>query len=242
MNMSEVPTVPRLSSGVAGLDEMLNGGYPAGHMVLVVGPPGVGKTCLSLQFLMDGLARGEKGLYLSLEEDVAALQATATQFRWPLEEGMKKGLVKVVKLDAHDANRALTRIQGELPRELLAMAPRRMVVDSVSLLNMLAADKVSRRNVLFALTHACRAAGATTLLTAEADPRNPGTSRDGLSEYVADGVLVLGPTEDTASHSAGLQIRVLKMRRTAHVRTRQPYAIGASGITVDAHAKDFSHF
>lgn len=231
--------LPRLPTGVSGLDEMLQGGIPAGHTVLVLGPPGVGKTCLSLQFLMAGQKAGEKGLYLSLEEEVGALQQTARQFGWPFEEAVQSGKLKVVKLDPRETERALHRIQGELPKEMLNFAPRRIIIDSVSLLNMLASNEVERRTALFELAHACRAAGATTLLTAEADPLHPEASRDGLSEYVADGVLVLGYVDDVERHRLGLQMRVLKMRRTAHQRTRQPYVIGPRGIEVDAKAVDF---
>ncbi|MGI0068374.1 MAG: RAD55 family ATPase, partial [Thermoplasmata archaeon] len=61
---------PRIPTGIGGLDSMLNGGVPAGHVVLVTGLPGTGKTCFGLSFLAAGLARGERGVYLSLEEEV----------------------------------------------------------------------------------------------------------------------------------------------------------------------------
>lgn len=231
----------RAPSGADGLDEMLGGGFPAGHVVLVLGTPGVGKTCLALQFLAAGAARGEKGLYLSLEEEGEALLATAAQFRWPasLAEASKKGILKMVRIDPQDANNALKRIKSQLPQEMQAFGPKRIVIDSVSLLSALAPDDVERRNVLFALTRLCRQVGATTLMTAEANPLAPEVSRDGLGEYVADGVLLMMPTEDTKAHQAGLMIKVLKMRRTAHTRTRQPYRIGPKGIEVDARAVDF---
>lgn len=119
------------------------------------------------------------------------------------------------------------------------MGAKRIVVDSVSLLNMLSDDEPSRRATLFALAGACRQAGATTVLTAEADPRHPEVSRDGLSEYVSDGVLVLGYSQAADGHRVGLAVRILKMRRTAHARTVQPYSIGPSGLLVDAKAVDF---
>jgi KaiC/GvpD/RAD55 family RecA-like ATPase len=228
--------LPRVSTGVEGLDEMLGGGVPAGHVVLVLGTPGVGKTCLALQFLTAGVLRGEKGLYLSLEEESEALLASAAQFRWPLPDAARKGLLKLVRLDPQDANNALKRIKSQLPDELKSFGPKRIVVDSVSLLSALAPDDVERRNVLFALTRLCRQVGATTLLTAEANPLAPEVSRDGLGEYVADGVLLMTAIEDPKAHQAGLVVKVLKMRRTAHTRTRQPYIIGPKGIEVDARA------
>ncbi|MCI4328547.1 MAG: KaiC domain-containing protein, partial [Thermoplasmata archaeon] len=81
--------------------------------------------------------------------------------------------------------------------------------------------------------------GATTLLTAEADPRHPEVSRDGLSEYVADGVVLLAYNTAADGHRVGLSMRILKMRRTSHLRSVQPYSFGPKGITVDAKAVDF---
>lgn len=230
--------LPKVSSGVEGLDEMLQGGYPRGHVVLVTGLPGTGKTCLALQFLLAGAKAGEKGIFLSLEEDAPALITSAKQFGWPVEAAMKAGTFTILRIDPKETHQNLNRIRGDLSKELERMGAKRIVVDSVSLLNMLSDDETSRRNTLFALAAACRASGATTILTAEADPRHPEVSRDGLSEYVADGVLVLGYSTAADGRRVGLALRVLKMRRTAHARSVQPYAITPTGVVVDAKAVD----
>lgn len=230
--------IVRVATGVAGLDEMLGGGVPSGHVVLVTGLPGTGKTCLALQFLLDGSRRGEKGVYLSLEEDVPQLLESARQFGWPIDAAVKDGLIQIVRLDPKETKQSLHRIQGELGQELRSLGPKRIALDSVSLLNMLSDDEAGRRSTLFALAAACRATGATTLLTAEADPLHPEVSRDGLSEYVADGVLVLGYRAGADGHRIGLALRILKMRRTAHTRSVQPYTIGPSGLVVDSKAVD----
>ncbi|EQD52995.1 circadian clock protein, KaiC, partial [mine drainage metagenome] len=148
------------------------------------------------------------------------------------------GTLKVIRLDPKETRQSLHRIQGELGKELAATGAGRIVFDSVSLLNMLSDDEQNRRATLFALAGACRESGATSLLTAEADPRHPEVTRDGLSEYVADGVVLLGYRTGADGHRVGLSLRILKMRRTPHLRTIQPYAITASGIQVDARAVD----
>jgi KaiC/GvpD/RAD55 family RecA-like ATPase len=218
---------------------MLGGGFPAGHVVLVTGLPGTGKTCFGLQFLAHGLDLGEVGVFLSLEEDAPQLLASAKQFGWPLEAAVESKKIHLLRLDPKETKQNLHRIQGELGGELARLGARRIVVDSVSLLNMLSDDEPSRRATLFALAAACRAAGATTVLTAEADPIHPEVTRDGLSEYVADGVILLGYNAASDGHRVGLSLRILKMRRTAHARSVQPYVIGPTGIAVDAKAVDF---
>ncbi len=237
--MSASSGTARVGTGIAGLDEMLGGGLPSGHVVLVTGLPGTGKTCFGLQFLAAGVARGEKGLFLSLEEDVAPLVESGRLFGWPIDEAIHAGTLKILRLDPKETRQNLQRIQGSFAKELAELAPKRIVVDSVSLLNMLSEDEPNRRQTLFGLAGACRASGATAILTAEADPTHPAVTRDGLSEYVADGVVLLGYSTAEDGRRVGLSLRVLKMRRTSHARTVQPYRIGPGGITVDAKAVDF---
>lgn len=237
--MSGSDPTARVPTGVAGLDEMLHGGLPAGHVVLVTGLPGTGKSCLGLQFLATGAARNEPGIFLSLEEDEPALLATARQFGWPIDDAVAQKLIQIVRLDPKETQANLRRIQGNLEKELKQHGARRIVVDSVSLLSMLSDTETDRRQTLFALAGACRGAGATTLLTAEADPRSPGVTRDGLSEYAADGVIVLGYNTASDGHRVGLSLRILKMRRTDHARSVQPYRFGPHGLEVDAQAVDF---
>jgi KaiC domain protein len=239
MSGSEASAPGRARTGIAGLDEMLGGGFPHGHVVLVTGLPGTGKTCLALQFLLSGAERGEKGLFLSLEEDAPALLESARQFGWPVDAAVKDGRLTILRLDPKETRSSLQRLQSELPRELKEKGVQRIAVDSVSLLNMLSEDEPARRTTLFALSAACRGAGATTVLTAEADPQHPEVSRDGLSEYVADGVILLGYNRAADGHRVGLALRILKMRRTAHQRSVQPYVIGPQGLSVDAKAVDF---
>src|SRR5579863_331117 len=117
MSESE-PSTARAPTGIAGLDEMLKGGLPHGHVVLVTGPPGTGKTCLGLQFLMAGVQRNENGVFLSLEEDVPALTLSARQFGWPVDEAVRKGTLKIIRLDPKETKQNIHRIQGELGKEL----------------------------------------------------------------------------------------------------------------------------
>src|SRR5580692_8784767 len=93
------PALARVPTGIPGLDDMLNGGFPGGHVVLVTGLPGTGKTCFGLQFLAYGISRGEKGVYLSLEEDAPALLASARQFGWAIDDAVSKGTLRIVRMD-----------------------------------------------------------------------------------------------------------------------------------------------
>src|SRR3990172_4148234 len=102
-------------TGIDGLDEMLGRGVPAGHIITVLGSFGTGKTTFALQFLMQGLINGEKGVFISLEEDVDSVIANAASFGWDLRAYMKEKKLHIVKLEPMDAKTTVTRIRSELP-------------------------------------------------------------------------------------------------------------------------------
>src|SRR5689334_22431861 len=120
MSVSEL-LIRREPTGISGLDEMLGGGFPMGHVVLVTGLPGTGKTCFGLQFLAAGLPLGQKGVFLSLEEDEPALMENARQFGWPVDASAKDGRLRVVRLDPRETKQNLHRIHGEVVKELSAL-------------------------------------------------------------------------------------------------------------------------
>jgi KaiC domain protein len=229
----------RVRTGVPGLDEMLQGGFPDGHMVVVMGSFGTGKTTLGLQFLMEGLSQGEHCIFISLEEDKDSVVKNAASFGWDLSKPVDEKKLGLFKLEPSDAKTTVTRIRSELPKFVKSFGARRVVMDSVSLLNMMFSDDSDRRSNLFNLTQLLRTTGATSILTAEVKDENPRSSRDGLAEYTADGVLLLQSDENRESGEVQLTVRVLKMRRTAHSRRVKPYSITDKGIVVHAGAEIF---
>src|SRR4051794_28661797 len=85
---AEIPVAggePRLATGCDGLDEIIGGGLPGGHLYLLQGEPGTGKTTLALQFLMAGAQRGESCLYVTLAETESELRTVAASHGWSLE-------------------------------------------------------------------------------------------------------------------------------------------------------------
>ena len=225
----------KVSTGVAGLDEMLNGGFPRGHIIALIGSCGTGKTTLGLQYLMAGLKASEPGMFISLEEDHEAITKNAAAYGWDVAPHVQSGALAVFKLDPSDAKAALARLKNELPAEIQKRGAKRLVLDSISLLNMLFESEAECRAQLFSLSQTIKKSGATAIFTAEARPDMPSVSRDGLVEYVADGVVVLSYV-DKEKNEVQLAIRVMKMRRTAHSRKVKPYSMGPKGIDVLANA------
>ena len=166
-------------TGIDGLDEMLGRGVPTGHIITVMGSFGTGKTTFAMQFLMQGLINGEKGIFISLEEDVDSLIANAASFGWDLRPHVKDKRLHIVKLEPADAKTTVTRIKSELPDFIKRIGASRVAIDSISLLNMLFADDNERRARLFSLCKQLKSTGATCVFTAEVKDDNPRSSRDG---------------------------------------------------------------
>lgn len=229
----------KVSTGIAGLDEMLMGGIPKGHIAVVMGAFGTGKTTFGLQFINAGLQAGENCLFISLEEDTKSILKSAETYGWNLQKFYDEKKLGLYKLEPADAKNTVMRIKSELPTFIKDSKATRVVLDSVSLLNMLFDTEQERRATLFNLCQMIRSTGCTALLTAEVKDDNPRSSRDGLVEYTVDGVILLNYDEPPNSSEGKLSLRILKMRRAEHSRRIKPYSIGKNGITVHAGSDNF---
>jgi len=222
----------KVKTGLEGLDEMLYGGIPRGSTVVVMGSFGTGKTTFGLQFLSQGLAEGEKGIYISLEEDKESILADAEAHGWDLRTKLNEKQLEIVKLEPTDAKVTIQRIKSELPEFIKKLGASRSVIDSVSLLNLLFDNDHDRRTNLFNLSQMVKRTGAPLIMTAEVKDDNPFASRDGLIEYVADGVISLRYLEIPTRNELMLSLRIIKMRRTEHSRKITPYSITNKGLEV----------
>ncbi len=221
----------RIESGIKGLDDLLNGGIPYGHTVAVIGPFGSGKTTMAMQFIYHGLINNEKCVYISLEEDRDSIIKTAKEFSWNFDDYIDKNLL-LVKLDPEDAKSTMTRVENDLTQEISDFGAKRVVLDSATLLTMMFQEEHEKRKILFLMSNAVKKAGATSIFTGESKPENPMVSRDGLLEYVADGVILLNQIPLKEKYELRLVLQILKMRRTSHSRKMHPFYIGEKGIEV----------
>ncbi len=220
----------RVSSGIEGLDEMLGGGFPAGHVVVVIGDSGTGKTTMVLQYIMEGLIKNEPGLYITIEEDKESIIATAKAYGWDIEKYINENKLALLKLDLSDIKTTARRIKSELPGIIKTYGTKRLVIDSITLFSMIFDDVTERRIRLLGLIKAIKKAGITALFTAEVNADNTLHSKDGIVEYSSDGVLLLQQNEFDKDIRS--MMRVIKMRRIRHDRLYRPYEITDNGLLV----------
>jgi circadian clock protein KaiC len=150
--------IPRAKTGVAGLDDILGGGLPTDHLYLVDGEPGTGKTTLGLQFLLEGVANGERGLYVTLSESASELKSVANSHGWHLDGIVLFELSKDGALDVeetytifHPAEVELQQTVDEVLKAVEKHNPARVVFDSLSEMRLLARDPLRFRRQILAI-------------------------------------------------------------------------------------------
>lgn len=222
----------RIKTGIKGLDEKMQGGIPKNSTIVVIGTFGTGKSTLGMQFLYEGLKKGENSIFISLDDDEENLIGTANEFGWDFKKYVDEDKLLLMKLNAIDIKTSLLRIRSELPRLFKSFGAKRCVFDSITLFEMLFKDENERRLIVYDLTQIIKASGATSIITSETDKSNPHASRFGMIEYVTDGVLFLNYHRRVSEKTVELAIEITKMRRTKHSRDIMAYEISEHGIEV----------
>jgi circadian clock protein KaiC len=161
MNKVETPA-GKAKSGIWGLDDILSGGFSRGHLFLVEGTPGTGKTTVALQFLLEGAKAGEKCLYVTLSETERELRAGAASHGWALDNGIEVfELLPPESLLDSDQQQSLLYSSdlelGETTKHIFETVdrtrPDRVVLDSLSEIRLLAQNSLRYRRQILAIKH-----------------------------------------------------------------------------------------
>ncbi len=166
------PAQVRMGTGIEGLDNILEGGFPANRIYLIEGDPGTGKTTLALQFLMEGARRGEPGLYITLSETKEELQAVAESHGWTLEGFTIHELLPTASslnpesqyTIFHPSEIELGETTNAVLEEVERIKPRRVVFDSLSEMRLLAHEALRFRRQILALKQYFAGQQSTVLL------------------------------------------------------------------------------
>lgn len=229
----------RIDLGIEGLDEMIRGGVPERSLMVVIGSAGTGKTTFALQFLREALIDGERAVYITLEESRSQLLNTADEKGWEFDGYVQDETLAVLGLDPVEMANSLASIRNDLPRLVSDFGADRLVLDSVSLLEMMYDRRAQRRSEVFEFTRALKDAGVTTMVTSEADAENPYSSRYGIVEYLSDAVFVLQYVRPDDFGETRLAVEIQKIRDASHAREPKPYEITDDGISVYRRANIF---
>ncbi len=202
--------VERTPSGIPGLDKLIEGGFVAGSSNLVCGGVGAGKTIFSVQFLLDGLKRGEKCMYITLEENPSDITKDVSRFGWDVKKFVDSKKLIIEYRDPFQ----VADISAALIDKINEHKVERVVVDSISVIGQYYKDPFDVRKELFKLINGLKGTGATALLTSEMPEEGKALTRFGVEEFIVDGVLILRSVGLTGELARSIHIK--KMRRTFH--------------------------
>ncbi|WP_410766695.1 KaiC domain-containing protein [Haloferax sp. DFSO60] len=231
--------IDRIDTGIEGLDDMILGGVPKRSLMVTIGSAGTGKTTFGLQFLYEAMKNGGSGVYITLEESRRRILDTAEEKGWPFGEYEDDGQLAIVDLDPVEMANSLSSIRNDLPRLVDDFGADRLVLDSVSLLEMMYDHPSKRRSEVFNFARALKDAGVTTMLTSEASRENPYASRHGIVEYLSDAVFILQYVRPDDFRETRLAIEIQKIRDANHSRETKPYELTNEGISVYRQANIF---
>lgn len=225
----------RLATGSEGFDRVLEGGFPANRLYLVEGDPGTGKTTLALRFLLEGAARGEPVLYVTLSETKEELEASAASHGWsldalniyelvPSEESLKTESQYTI---FHPSEVELGETTNAVLKEVERIQPTRVVFDSLSEMRLLASDPLRYRRQILALKQYFAGRRCTVLLL---DDRTA-TVGDLQVQSIAHGVVEL---EHLALEYGAerRRLRVVKLRGSKYRGGYHDFRIETGGIEV----------
>jgi KaiC domain protein len=231
--------IDRIELGIGGLDEMIRGGVPERSLIVTMGGAGTGKTTFGQQFLQHGLEAGERGVFITLEESRDRIMTSASEKGWDFEAHVEDGNLSIVDIDPIEMANSLQSIRSELPELVDEFGADRLVLDSVSLLEMMYDEQAVRRTEIYDFTKSLKQAGVTTMLTSEASEDTAFASRHGIIEYLTDAVVVLRYVRPEDFRETRLAVEIQKIRDANHSRETKPYEITDEGISVYRQANIF---
>lgn len=220
----------RAPTGIPGLDEMIQGGFPVPSTILVAGEPGTGKTTLSVQSLFHTAREGGTGIYLAaISEPPWVVQSFLSNFAFYDTE-----LVDANKVVFADVGSSLVyepeNLMDRLQHVVETYQPTRLVIDPITPIREIMERKgINDREFMHNLFAYLKTLSCTTLITSE---QNYATIPSSLEGYMVDGVIVMSYPEEEGIRRKYLE--VLKFRGTDHVTGRQLLDITSEGMSVQA--------
>lgn len=231
--MQSMPT--RCATGVGGLDDLLHGGLISDRLYLIDGAPGAGKTTLALQFLLEGVRRKERCVYVTLSESGQELADGAASHGWPLD-GIEivELLHDETELDAdthltmyHPSEVEMTDMMAQVLDAVRRTDPTRVVLDSLSELRLLAQSSLRYRRQILALKQFFSGRHCTVLMLDDRTAEGP----DMQLHSIAHGVISLDRHAPAYGRTLR-QLQVVKMRGSDFRSGLHDFTIEAGGLVV----------
>ncbi|MBU0635909.1 AAA family ATPase [Candidatus Micrarchaeota archaeon] len=234
----------RIKSGIPGLDELIEGGFPEGRSTLISGATGTGKSIFGVQYLYMGAKQfNEPGIYVTLDERPELTRQDMLRFGWDLREFEERNLLYIIdgsiaKIGIPSEEQFSLPVTGfdvdKLLLEILRVSKRinakRVVIDSIPAMGLNFENENEIRKAILKLSFMLARTGVTSILISEINETSNTFGKYGVEEYVVDGVIVLHYMGSGMQSNRTMHIR--KMRATHHSEDLHPLKISDNGIEI----------
>ena len=223
-----IPKRSRIKTGVTNLDPLMQGGLKQHSVTLIVGSTGSGKTIFALQFLLEGLKKGESCLYITFEEKKNKLYDDMSAFGWNLAKFEEQKKFFYLEYNPEQVKSLIEEGGGSVDPLIEKHKVTRIVIDSVTSFSLLYQDELAKKEAGLALFDLIEKWGCTAVLTVQGfgDDKNIHSSL----EFEADSIILLYHFKEKGKRERALEI--LKMRGTSHTNKTISAEITNSGLKV----------
>lgn len=227
-------TTDRVPTGISGFDKLVEGGLVRGSTYLIAGQTGTGKSIFSMQYLLEGLRKGETCVYMSLEQKIDEILQDMVKFEWGplLKKYYESGKLAIASAEPT----SVRDLQDASLSHISRVKAKRFVLDSLTVAalgwKISSMDTGKVRSEIFSYMRALENTGVTSILISEIPEGDANRlSAFGFEEFIVDGVVVLHYL-DYASGGAPRNLMIRKMRRTDHGTNIYPFSIGRGGVSI----------
>ncbi len=236
--VTEMTLSPKVVTGIAGFDDVTDGGLPRGRSTLLVGGPGSGKTIFALQFVAHGaLVCDEPGIFVAFEETSARILSNAQDFGWKLGDLVPDKLffldaqpmAAMVQSGSFDLGGMLAALEVQVRK----MGARRIVFDALDIVLSLLPDGAAKRREIYRLHEWLLANELTGLITAKAgegDGKSISGRAFGVLQFMVDCAVILN--HSVVEGVSQRNLRVQKYRGSSFEENETPFLIGPNGLEV----------
>jgi circadian clock protein KaiC len=220
----------RIPSGIRNFDKIIEHGFEKNSVNLVVGGSGSGKTIFAVQFLVEGINRGENVLYITFEENKKEFYSNMKRFGWDLGRDEKEGKFFFLEYSPEKVMTMLEEGGGAIEAIVIKNNIQRIVIDSITSFALLFNEELAKREAALVLFDMIRKWNCTSLLTLQEEPSNRSEGYSVSLEFEADSIILLYFTKIRGERKRFIE--VLKMRGTKHSTKTYPLAITEQGVVI----------
>ncbi|MBI2499532.1 hypothetical protein HYV88_04795 [Candidatus Woesearchaeota archaeon] len=220
----------RISSGVPGLDPLMQGGFKRNSVNLIAGEPGSGKTIFGMHFLMEGCKKGECGIYITFEEKKDKMYDDMLSIGWDLKKYEEKGLFRFLEYSPEQVKKILVEGGGMVDAMVEKLKAKRIVIDSITSFSLLYEDELTKKEAALSLFDLIGKWNCTAVVTSQARSVDHESVMSAALEFEVDSIILLYHIRSKDERIRGIEI--LKMRGTKIPEKTFELVLGDNGIKV----------